>query len=309
MWGVEGKLGKIVAYAILLSMLVYLPLTVYAVQGNAASKPQGLDKEKEFILDIAEKARIRAEIAIRLSLKLGIDTSTLNKTFNLGLELMRDATVEYERGNYSVALIYALRAMNTFRECIRNATMMMKVDEGNVSMGWMGLTVASIRLEEFIDRVNSSRRVFEERYNIDEAITVNAVNLLKDANDTLTMIRELLAEGNVSGAAKLLGEARVKANEALRILREAARSERIVSARMERYLRGIENAKSRIYEELKGYPQHVRERIRSKLGEVEGLLNEVRRMIMNRAMDRAMNRVMDVHRGFIEILEEMKKKD
>lgn len=297
----EGKLEKIMVCTILLSMLVCTPLTVYAVQGNAASILQRLDMEKEFILDVAEKARIRAEIAIRLSLKLGIDTSTLNETFKLGLELMKNATVEYERGNYDAALLYALRAMNTFRECIRNATITIRED--NVSMGWMGLTVASMRLEEFIDRVNFSRRILEERYNI----TANAINLLVEANDTLAMIRELLAEGNVSGAAKLLGEARVKANEALRILRELARSEYVMGARMERYLRGIENAKSKIYEELKRYPQHVRERIRSKLSEVEDLLNEVRRMIMNRAMDRAMNRIMYVHKGFIEILDEMKK--
>ncbi len=297
----EGRLERFVVCTILLSMLVCTPLTVYAVQGTAASIHQRLDMEKEFILDIAEKARIRAEIAIRLSLKLGIDTSTLNETFKLGLELMENATVEYERGNYDAALLYALRAMNTFRECIRNATITIRED--NVSMGWMGLAVASMRLEEFIDRVNFSRRILEKRYNM----TANAINLLVEANDTLAMIRELLAEGNVSGAAKLLGEARVKVNEALRILRELACSKYVMGVRMERYLRGIENAKSKIYEELKMYPQHVRERIRSKLSEVEGLLNEARRMIMNRAMDRAMNRIMDVHKSFIEILDEMKK--
>lgn len=282
---------------LVLSILAYTPLATYAYQGGVAYRLQGRGDEKlEQILDLAEKARIRANVSLQIAQNLGFDISRLREMYNLGLQLMNRAANE---GNYS----YALQAMNAFRECIRNSTKMISEDKANISMGWMGLTVAVNRLEEFVEKVNESAQALKA-YGVDVS---SVEKLLEEVNDTIAEIKSLLAAGNVSGAAKLLGDARAKAAEALALLKMIAHSERIMARRMERYMNKFEEARSRIYDKLRRVPPIIRERIRSKLDEIESLMNEVRSMIRNRIMDRAMNRIIEMHRRYLDIIGEMEE--
>ncbi|MCX8162904.1 MAG: hypothetical protein N3E44_08000, partial [Candidatus Bathyarchaeota archaeon] len=130
--------------------------------------------------------------------------------------------------------------------------------------------------------------------------------LLEEVKATIAEIKSLLSVGNISGAAKLLGDARAKASAALAMLRRIVCAEHIMVKRMERYLEKFEEARSKIYDRLRMVPQHIRERVRLKLDEVENLLNEVRGMIRNRIMERAMNRIMEMHRRLLDILNETK---
>ncbi|MCX8162315.1 MAG: hypothetical protein N3E44_04925, partial [Candidatus Bathyarchaeota archaeon] len=151
------KVTRIIPCVLVLSILAYIPLTVYAYQGRANYRFQGKGDERlEQIMDLVEKARIRASISLQLSQNLGFDISRLQEKYRLGLQLMDNASLEYRNGKYVEALNYAFQAMNAFRECIRNATKTIAEDRANVSIGWMGLTVAVDRLEEFVERVNSS---------------------------------------------------------------------------------------------------------------------------------------------------------
>lgn len=282
---------------LVLSILAYTPLATYAYQGGVAYRLQGRGDEKlEQILDLAEKARIRANVSLQIAQNLGFDISRLREMYNLGLQLMNRAANE---GNYS----YALQAMNAFRECIRNSTKMISEDKANISMGWMGLTVAVNRLEKFVEKVNESAQALKA-YGVDVS---SVEKLLEEVNDTIAEIKSLLAAGNVSGAAKLLGDARAKAAEALALLKMIAHSERIMARRMERYMNKFEEARSRIYDKLRRVPPIIRERIRSKLDEIESLMNEVRSMIRNRIMDRAMNRIIEMHRRYLDIIGEMEE--
>ncbi|MEM1559682.1 MAG: hypothetical protein QXH79_05410 [Candidatus Bathyarchaeia archaeon] len=282
---------------LVLSILAYIPLATHAYQGGVAYRLQGKGDEKlEQIIDLAEKARIRANVSLQIAQNLGFDISRLREMYNLGLQLMNRALGE---GNYS----YALQAMNAFRECIRNSTKMIAEDKSNISMGWIGLTVAVNRLEEFVERVNESAEALEA-YGVDVS---SVENLLKEVNDTIAEIKSLLADGNVSGAAKLLGDARAKAAEALATLKIIAHSERIMARRMEKYIDKFEEARSRIYDKLRGIPHTIRERIGLKLNEIESLLNEVRSMIRNRVMDKAMNRIIEMHRRYLDIIGEVEE--
>ncbi|MEM2739369.1 MAG: hypothetical protein QXQ29_01015 [Candidatus Bathyarchaeia archaeon] len=287
----------IVPCILMLSILVYIPLAIYAYQGGVAYRFQGKNEESiEQIIDLAEKARIRANVSLQISQNLGLDISQLREMYDLGLQLMNRAMSE---GNYS----YALQAMNAFRECVRNATKTIAGDKANVSMGWMGLTVAVSRLEEFVEKVDNSAQVLKA-----DGVNISLVeDLLEEVRVTIGEIRDLLNTGNVSGAAKLLGEARAKAAEALAILRRMACAEHMIARRMERYLEKFEEARSKIYDRLRGFPQQMRERMRLKLDEVGDILNEVRSMVRNRIMDRAMNRIIEMHRRFLDVVEEMEK--
>lgn len=297
------KVGLSILCIIILSMMVYPP-TLYASKGGVASSSRLGDYERlEQLIDLAEKARIRAEISLQISLNLGFDTSMLQERYNLGLQLMDDATLEYNRGNYSEALNYILQAMKAFRECIRNATKIITEDKVNVSMGWMGLSVAVDRLERFIDRVKDTMHILEENYSVSVA---EVESLLENIDDTLKDIKQLLSVGDISGAAKLLGEARAETAKALAVLRRLVCMEEVVARRMERYLDKFEEARSEVQGRIGELPPYLREKIKPRLDEVGSILNEVRGMVRNRTMNRVMERVMEMHGKFLRILDEMK---
>ncbi|MEM4461966.1 MAG: hypothetical protein QW695_03745, partial [Candidatus Bathyarchaeia archaeon] len=81
----------------------------------------------------------------------------------------------------------------------------------------------------------------------------------------------------------------------------------IMARRMEKYIDKFEEARSRIYDKLRGIPHTIRERIGLKLNEIESLLNEVRSMIRNRVMDKAMNRIIEMHRRYLDIIGEVEE--
>lgn len=145
-----------------------------------------------------------------------------------GLDLLEMARDDLEDGNYTDAISEALEAAEIFKTVWVNIHRILCAAGVTEAMAWgkpevqaQGLLAAANRSLERIERIRSLMGETEA--------------LLKDAEDLLnvTAIRELLAEGNVSGAAHMLAEANKLIALAYKTLKASAEAK--MAERMERF--------------------------------------------------------------------------
>ncbi|MEM1990277.1 MAG: hypothetical protein QW782_06550, partial [Candidatus Bathyarchaeia archaeon] len=198
-----------------------------------------------------------------------------------GLDLLEMARDDLEDGNYTDAISEALEAAEIFKTVWVNIHRILCAAGVTEAMAWgkpevqaQGLLVAANRSLERIERI---RNLIGET----EA-------LLKDAEDLLnvTAIRELLAEGNVSGAAHMLAEANKLIALAYKTLKASAEAK--MAERMERF-------RVRIMERLEAMVGKLDEK------DVEEILEEMGIGFRNMGQFRRwLNNLLNETRGHIE---------
>ncbi|MEM1582499.1 MAG: hypothetical protein QXK89_08340 [Candidatus Bathyarchaeia archaeon] len=198
-----------------------------------------------------------------------------------GMTLLNDAKEDLEGGDYTDAINEATDAMGIFKDVWVNIHRILCALGVTEAMAWgkpevqaQGLLVAANRSLERIERIRS--------------LMGEAEALLKDAELLLnvTAIRELLAEGNVSGAAHMLAEANNLIALAYKTLKASAEAK--MAERMERF-------RVRIMERLEAMVGKLDEK------DVEEILEEMGIGFRNMGQFRRwLNNLLNETRGHIE---------
>lgn len=293
--GRSVNLLSAVLIALTLTLALY-PVALLAFQEDGGDRRGRL---AERMLEIAEKLRVRAEVAFRIAERRGWN-GNITGFYENGVALYENATEEYEAGNYTGALRLAVQAMRSFKHCI-SLTLRSWVE--NASVGWMGLTVAADRLEKFIGRIYDAEGRLVEFYG--NWVNVTSVEkLLEEAGSLLEEARTLLEEGNVTGAARLLGEARVRAAEALAELRRMVNQGFIKSLKMKLYIdRFFAEFKNKVRKELKWRGLfNPRSRFGRMFGEAQSLEEEARTLIAQGRLREARVKIIDAHRILMKVI-------
>jgi len=152
--------------------------------------------------------------------------------------LLEEASIAIEAGNYEDALANITQSMKIFREVYRAICRITEKPMAPMRNRVIaqGLLVAMQRALERIERIRML--VPEDAENI--------TSLLDQAEQYLniTAAEEMLAEGNVTGVSHNLVKANLLINKACLLLREGARTR--IWMRVKNYLKGIEKAVQRI---------------------------------------------------------------
>ena len=152
--------------------------------------------------------------------------------------LLEEASIAIEAGNYEDALANITQSMKIFREVYRAICRITEKPMAPMRNRVIarGLLVAMQRALERIERIRML--VPEDAENI--------TSLLDQAEQYLniTAAEEMLAEGNVTGVSHNLVKANLLINKACLLLREGARTR--IWMRVKNYLKGIEKAVQRV---------------------------------------------------------------
>lgn len=261
-----GKYKRIIALTLLLSLSLILIL-VAAEPISSAIRADGSSPEEKarIIFSMADKAKLRVEallnsITANKTLmeringeNLAAILDTANKTFNLGIDLLKSANLSYENKDYANVAALAIESMNCFHDAYKELNSLLcklGVLKDEVIEG-QGLLIAIQCALERIERIN---KTLTEIASSNVNIYMNEVKLkLSEAKNVLNVTKAtiLLQQGNVSDVAHMLAESNRLINEALKELNQAI---------MNKYHDKVEDFKKKI--------ERLRETIREKLKEM-----------------------------------------
>jgi len=158
--------------------------------------------------------------------------------FNNATNLLNDASTAIDSGEYEEAAAKITEAMKILREVYRAIRMITENYMAAVKnqVVAQGLLIAMQRALDRIERIEMLVPTDAE----------NITSLLDEARQYLniTIAKEMLAEGNVTGVSHNLAKANQLINKACLLLKQRART--MVWMRMRRYLNGMEKAYQKI---------------------------------------------------------------
>ena len=313
------KVTALKASALLALALVLSAIAIAQAHAQApAWAPADEAQRAQQIVEVAERALFRVESFIssieqneslmsRLEeLNLADDLRGNASLLEQARALLSEAKEGLEAGNYTEAIMKAIEAMRICREVCRNAHEVLelaglepKAERPEVQA--QGILVAVNRSLERIKRLEALISELGQALSQVEDIKAK----LSEAGSLLDVIERLLAEGNVSEAARRLAEANKLIGQAYGLLHFVAKAE--VAKRVERFR---ERIMERFNEVAKNMSQEELRKVMEELGfanasEFKKLLEEMVRQARERVsvkIDEALQRL----KGVSERLKEFK---
>lgn len=199
---------KLLPSALLSVIVTSILFSVTAAQ-SVAQVQGDRDRDRrraEQLLQLCSRSQERVRESMEDAKGRGISvTAEAENMFQEGNRLRLEAEAAFGEGNYAKCANLCLEAMHHYKASIRILMMQWEETPRETAQGKaVGLVVAIERVEIFIDRLSAMATKAEDLgYNVTEIREV-----MQEASSHLDNAKILLADGDVSGAAQKLGEAR-----------------------------------------------------------------------------------------------------
>ncbi len=298
------RLVKLYA-AIIIALLTASPaLMIYAEpqsQGNTDTKTR-TEKAFERLCWLASRAMDKANESIMMGMRAGLNQSIINKAisyYNNGTELLKLAnfTFESNSGNYTGAIKLVLMAMRNFRMAIVTVTRHWK--ETGLETGWMGLSGAIDRAEEFLERVrtliNRTREMYPDYNYTDIEQKLNeAIIHLEYAKGNLTAL-------NFRVAAREIGELRYILAQITAELRKIGHSTMIKSRRITSF---IDHSMKRLIDRIHMMARKKGVNITEHISWIKTIIDEAKDLAKKGELRSAMMKIRIAHKFIGEMMRE-----
>ncbi|MFQ6085820.1 MAG: YfdX family protein [Candidatus Bathyarchaeia archaeon] len=229
----------------LLSVIV-TSITLNTTVAQSVSQSQGDRKRAEQLLQLCSRSEERARETMEEARGRGVSVSTeAENRFQEGNRLRLEAEAAFQGGDYAKCVNLSLEAMHQYKASLRIVMESWTETEVETEQDRaIGLNVAIERAEVFIDRLSTMATKAEELgYDVTEIR-----GILQEASSHLDTARALLADGDASGAAQELGEARQTLSGVIGELNRSTKGEK--RNRVERFIENTERLIGNLREDI-----------------------------------------------------------
>ena len=225
-------LSAVMILLLLGSIAAAIPITL-ADQEETSSEEELKCKAEALIQLLNQTAEKVDDTLGFLNETLGGVAPEAYERYQRALELCENATRLFEEGNYTEAIKLGFKALQMFKLCLK-AAIGVEVEEVEACRR---LEAALRRLNVTIQRAERARHMLLNAFpSLGGNVTEVVDPLIEEARRLAEEAGQALEEGNVTGAAALIGEGHAKVAKALAAMNRLVNSEIVMALRVKHYI-------------------------------------------------------------------------
>jgi len=214
------------------SIAAAIPITL-ADQEETSSEEELKCKAKALIQLLNQTAEKVGDTLGFLNETLGGVAPEAHERYQRALELCENATRLFEEGNYTEAIKSGFKALQMFKLCLKVAIGVETED----AEACRRLEAALRRLNINIQRAEMVRDMLLNAFpSLGDNVTEAVDPLIEEARQLAEEAGQALEEGNVTGAATIIGEGHAKVAKALAAMNRLVNSEIVMALRIKHYI-------------------------------------------------------------------------